>query len=77
MHWSFTGHDCQLFKQLTALEQQPHIEAGEEEACCIRSAIQVALRQEETLWESKSRVQWLATINLNMRFFRTSTIIRQ
>ncbi|KAB1219218.1 hypothetical protein CJ030_MR3G001299 [Morella rubra] len=43
--------------------------------------LQVALielqRQEEELWRSKSRVSWLATLDLNTRFFHLSTIIRR
>lgn len=36
-----------------------------------------ALKKEECLWKQKSRIRWLATSDLNTRFFHLSTIIRQ
>ncbi|KAB1227298.1 hypothetical protein CJ030_MR1G016844 [Morella rubra] len=33
--------------------------------------------KEESLWRSKSRVQWLTSPNLNTRFFQVSTIVRR
>jgi hypothetical protein len=35
------------------------------------------LKQEESLWKTKSRELWLTASDLNTRFFHTSTLIRQ
>lgn len=43
----------------------------------MRDALQDLLRKEETLWKSKSHVQWLTTSDLNTQFFHISTIIRR
>lgn len=43
----------------------------------IQSDLLDILRMEESLWKQKSRVSWLATTDLNTRFFHVSTIIRR
>jgi hypothetical protein len=35
------------------------------------------LRREEALWRQKSRVTWLSTPNLNIRFFHVTTTVRR
>jgi hypothetical protein len=35
------------------------------------------LLQEESLWKSKSRELWLTSVDLNIKFFHTSTLIRR
>lgn len=45
-------------------------------ATSLRVALQEELRQEETLWKSKSRVQWLTITDVNTKFFHVSTVIR-
>lgn len=36
-----------------------------------------AMKQEECIWKQKSRIEWLATTDLNTRYFHLSTIIRR
>jgi hypothetical protein len=36
-----------------------------------------SLRREEALWRQKSRVQWLSTPDLNIRFFHITTTVRR
>lgn len=67
----------QLHDQLSSLESLPNSDSNEAIAYTVRDALQDLLRKEETLWKSKSHVQWLATSDLNTRFFHISTIIRR
>ncbi|KAB1226396.1 hypothetical protein CJ030_MR1G004849 [Morella rubra] len=39
--------------------------------------LHASLKNEELLWRSKSRNQWLATPELNTRFFHVTTFIRR
>lgn len=66
-----------LQQQLIDLEQQPFSEETEEALMSIRSNLQSAMKQEEELWKAKSRIQWLTTTDLNIRFFHLSTVIRR
>lgn len=43
----------------------------------LRRALGEEHRKEESLWRSKSRVQWLTSPDLNTRFFYMSTIVRR
>jgi hypothetical protein len=43
----------------------------------LKIALDELLLQEETLWKSKSRENWLTCIDLNTKFFHTSTLIRR
>lgn len=49
----------------------------EEKESLIQLALQEQLTREELLWKQKSRVEWLAMLDLNTRYFHLSTIIRQ
>lgn len=66
-----------LHQQLSDLEGQPTSEEIEETLFSVRATLQKVLKQEEDLWKSKSRVQWLMTSDMNNKFFHLSTVIRR
>lgn len=43
----------------------------------LQSLLDEYLHQEEALWKSKSRELWLTGVDLNTKFFHTSTLIRR
>jgi hypothetical protein len=43
----------------------------------LHSLVDDYLLQEESLWKSKSRELWLTSVDLNTKFFHTSTLIRR
>jgi hypothetical protein len=43
----------------------------------LHSLVDECLLQEESLWKSKSRELWLTSVDLNTKFFHTSTLIRR
>lgn len=43
----------------------------------IQSELAKALEREECIWKQKSRIRWLTTSDLNIKFFHLSTVIRR
>lgn len=60
--------------RLQSLQSNPQIEMQEAQ---LQVDLQEALKNEEQLWRTKSHTQWLATSELNTRFFHLSTLIRR
>jgi hypothetical protein len=77
---SFGNIQCQISSLTTQLEdlyRAPNLPIFSSTEQGLQKTIDALLRQEEILWRSKSREQWLTCKDLNTKFFHLSTLIRR
>jgi exonuclease III len=63
--------------QIDKVQQLPPCSSPFPTESNLKIALNELLLQEETLWKSKSRENWLTCTDLNTKFFHTSTLIRR
>lgn len=68
--------DCTL-SLLDKVQQAPSSNSNLAMELHLHKLLDEYLKQEESLWKTKSRELWLTASDLNTRFFHTSTLIRR
>jgi hypothetical protein len=68
--------DCTL-SLLDKVQQAPPSDSNLAMELHLQELLDEYLKQEESLWKTKSRELWLTASDLNTRFFHTSTLIRR